>query len=260
MAHRARGERPLLHTCEPISLGARYDFLDALRGVAALGVIMTHASGVGIQPASEILKDIVMAGGRGVQLFYVISAFSLYLSLHSRFDEHHPIKKYFVRRFFRIAPLWWFAIVLYMFIYLVGHNIFFKKIEVWQVVAAFFFLHGMHPYSISQVVPGGWSIAVETSFYMILPLIFIYAGNVFDVFKMFVTSIIIENILRRILIYALPWVFPDIGFESFRHYSDYWLISQLPVFMAGVLSFYFFSYQLKKEKAILINGCWCFVY
>ena len=164
---------------------ARYDFLDALRGIAALGVIMTHTGAIGIHPESEILKSIAVTGSRGVQLFYVISAFSLYLSLHSWFDERHPIKKYFVRRFFRIAPLWWFAIVLYMFIYLVGHNIFFKKIEVWQVVTAFFFLHGMHPYSISQVVPGGWSIAVETSFYMILPLIFIYAGNVFDVFSYF---------------------------------------------------------------------------
>lgn len=232
---------------------ARYDFLDALRGIAALGVIMTHTGAIGIHPDSEILKSIAVTGSRGVQLFYVISAFSLYLSLHSRLGERHLIKKYFVRRFFRIAPLWWFAIVLYMFIYLVGYNIYFEKIEVWQVVAAFFFLHGMHPCSISQVVPGGWSIAVETGFYMILPLIFIYSGNVFCVFRLFVISIFLENILRRILLYTLPRIFPTIGFESFHHYSDYWLVSQLPIFMAGILSFYFFnffsSYKLNKGKS-----------
>lgn len=213
---------------------------------------MTHTGAIGIHPDSEILKSIAVAGSRGVQLFYVISAFSLYLSLHSRFSERHLIKKYFVRRFFRIAPLWWFAIVIYMFLYLVGYNIFFEKVEVWQVVAAFLFLHGMHPCSISQVVPGGWSIAVETGFYMILPLVFIYAGNIFGVFRLFVISIILENILRRVLIYILPGIFPNIGFESFHHYSDYWLISQLPIFMAGILSFYFFnffSYESQKRKS-----------
>ena len=108
---------------------ARYDFLDALRGIAALGVIMTHTGAIGIHPDSEILKSIAVTGSRGVQLFYVISAFSLYLSLHSRLGERHLIKKYFVRRFFRIAPLWWFAIILYMFIYLVGYNIFLKRLK-----------------------------------------------------------------------------------------------------------------------------------
>ncbi|HPE71613.1 MAG TPA: hypothetical protein PK018_05475 [Candidatus Competibacter sp.] len=88
---------------------------------------------------------------------------------------------------------------------------------------------------------------------MILPLVFIYAGNIFGVFRLFVISIILENILRRILLYTLPEIFPTIGFESFHHYSDYWLISQLPIFMAGILSFYFFnffcSYKLQKGKS-----------
>ena len=34
------------------------------------------------------------------------------------------------------------------------------------------FLHGWHPETINSVVPGGWSIAAETSFYLLLPLLF----------------------------------------------------------------------------------------
>ena len=50
-------------------------------------------------------------GQRGVQLFYMISAFTLYLSLDGRRTEQHPWTNYFLRRFFRIAPLFYLVIV-----------------------------------------------------------------------------------------------------------------------------------------------------
>jgi peptidoglycan/LPS O-acetylase OafA/YrhL len=39
-------------------------------------------------------------------------AFSLRLSLQGRARDPRRLRDFFVRRFFRIAPLWWFAIAL----------------------------------------------------------------------------------------------------------------------------------------------------
>lgn len=41
-----------------------------------------------------------------------------------------------------------------------------------HVVLTALFLHGWLPEIINSVVPGGWSIAAETSFYLLLPLLF----------------------------------------------------------------------------------------
>ena len=42
----------------------------------------------------------------------------------------------------------------------------------WHVLLTALFLHGWHPETINTVVPGGWSIAVEMSFYLFVPLLF----------------------------------------------------------------------------------------
>lgn len=43
-----------------------------------------------------------------------------------------------------------------------------------DITSTFLFLHGWRPESINSLVPGGWSIAVEMTFYALLPII-IYA-------------------------------------------------------------------------------------
>jgi peptidoglycan/LPS O-acetylase OafA/YrhL len=38
-------------------------------------------------------------------------------------------------------------------------------------VATALFVHGFHPQSINSVAPGGWSIAIEMTFYAVFPLL-----------------------------------------------------------------------------------------
>lgn len=89
-----------------------FAFLDALRGLAAVAVVAVHTvqnfSGASLTPLLGL-------GAFGVQLFYIVSAYSLCLSFAQRVDnEHHPLRKYLLRRFFRIAPLFWMAICIYL--------------------------------------------------------------------------------------------------------------------------------------------------
>ena len=58
----------------------KYDFVDTLRGLAVLGVVAIHTSELA-PPSSLILQTIAHAGSFGVQLFYVASALTLFLSM-----------------------------------------------------------------------------------------------------------------------------------------------------------------------------------
>lgn len=99
----------------------RYDYIDALRGIAILGVIMAHVAMFTVNPTTSIIYRLTGEGQRGVQLFYIVSAMTLFLSLQSN-NYTGKLKdtiKYFIRRFFRIAPLFYtliFLIIIFTFI------------------------------------------------------------------------------------------------------------------------------------------------
>ncbi len=67
-----------------------------------MGVVLVH-SGQYIQPDHFLFKLIASKGALGVQLFFVASALTLFLSLSSRSGkENDPIRNFFIRRFFEL--------------------------------------------------------------------------------------------------------------------------------------------------------------
>ncbi len=89
---------------------SQLDSIDALRGIAVLGVIVIHAANVPHVP--NTIWNLALPGQRGVQLFFIVSAFTLFLSRERRPDEAHPDRNFFLRRFFRLTPMFYLATVL----------------------------------------------------------------------------------------------------------------------------------------------------
>src|ERR1035437_7696995 len=147
--------------------------LDALRGWAILGVIAVHSTEL-IPPGSSFLANLFDHVKKGVQLFFVVSAISLLFSLQSRWAmERNPVRNFFLRRFFRIAPLFYAAIVLSLwFDGLTPRDAAPDGLHWWYVPLTFLFANGWFPEAQNSVVPGGWSIAAETTFYLCLPFLF----------------------------------------------------------------------------------------
>ena len=86
-----------------------YQYLDALRGIAALLVLSVHMSMLSVLLNGRGFS----IGAYGVQLFYILSALTLFLSSSKRFSsEERPIFKFFIRRFFRIAPLFYLTVIV----------------------------------------------------------------------------------------------------------------------------------------------------
>lgn len=150
-------------------------WVDALRGLAIFGVLICHA-GQNVENLPSILGNLTYQGAMGVQLFYMISAFTLFLSLANRKKlEKKPLINFFIRRFFRIAPLFYCAIAFYVLTTGIGPSHWIEdgqSITIPNLITHLTFTNGWNPYWINSLVPVGWSIAIEMPFYLIVPYLF----------------------------------------------------------------------------------------
>jgi peptidoglycan/LPS O-acetylase OafA/YrhL len=150
---------------------SRLDVIDALRGAAILLVIANHASL--ISGAQGVAAHLGAVGAYGVQLFFVVSAFTIFLTLdRARRNETHLLRNFFIRRLLRIAPLYWLAIAAYALLYGNESRGWLPGPQAWHYPLHLMLVNVLHPMAQSSVVPGGWSISVEVIFYLSVPVWF----------------------------------------------------------------------------------------
>ncbi|AEF84534.1 cellulose-binding, family II [Treponema primitia ZAS-2] len=233
---------------ETNSIGnTRFDYVDVLRGIAVLGVIAVHTGQHGNITVPDLIKPVINNGQMGVQLFYLTSAFTLFLSLKTRFShEHFPIRNFFIRRYFRIAPMFYIAIIVYYF----GSNQ--PGITVWNILAHFTFLHGFRPSWINTLVPGGWSVGVEMIFYALMPIIFYKVNNINSATKLLLISIIL------IPFYVLLSTIISVG--DFGYYWYQFFPNQLPLFCLGIIMYFIIIenkslWEVSKRTLLLLSLC-----
>ncbi len=214
-----------------------FEYIDALRGLAIAGVVLVHSTGEQAK-SSTLLRVLCGHRAMGVQLFFVASALTL---MYSESHRQHRLgtsgwRGFFVRRVFRIAPLFWTGAIFFTWLY--GHGSSYwcpNGIQWWFFPLTFIFQHGWTPQTINSVVPGGWSIAVEMSFYLLFPLIF-RVVNSFDRAVAFLLICIVTAFgTDRVLARAFADYSPGYLAIQFR---NLWIVSQLPVFATGILAYH----------------------
>ena len=213
----------------------RYAFVDSLRGLAFLAVFAFHAS-QRIAALPALLSDILGRGFAGVQLFFVVSAFTLCVSMAGRAREPASIRAYFIRRVFRIAPMFWFAIGLYLAADGFGpHWGVPDGLDGRHVALAVLLLHGADPHALNGVVPGGWSVAVEMQFYLILPLLFRWTNTLRRAFLLWAATIGFSAAALPALEVLLAPFYPAAQRDLVHQFAFYSLPVQLPVFCCGLI-------------------------
>ncbi len=205
----------------------RFSFIDALRGYAILGVIVVHVAQY-VPKLEWPLSVIAIEGARGVQLFFIASALTLMLSWHSRSDG---VAAFYIRRLFRIAPMFWLAIPLFSLLDGLG--------VVWpHILATALFVHCFYPATINSIVPGGWTIGVEMTFYAMFPLLAWWIRSWQVAALALAASIIGAALLYPITIGAFAALAPDQSYEQLKAFSFSWFPTQLPAFLMGILIFH----------------------
>jgi peptidoglycan/LPS O-acetylase OafA/YrhL len=229
----------------------KYDFIDALRGYAILLVVLVHSSGH-VAPVNSILKLIAQEGARGVQLFYIASALTLCMSWEFRKKhEVFPLRNFFLRRFFRIAPMFYVALIFYVIWEGFAPRYWAPNgIEWWFIPLTALFIHGFNPETINSVVPGGWSIAVEMTFYLILPFLLNHLKNNKSLVLFFTLSVFIYISSRYLLLHLLLAHYPSNQQYLISSFAFLNFFGQLPVFATGLLAYSVFKNQNKIKTLV----------
>lgn len=227
--------------------------IDALRGFAALYVLLFHVH-LYFNVPSRFFSRLFSAGESGVQLFYIISAYTLFYTLANRKPlPPHWKRDFFVRRFFRIAPLFYVSMIIYLLVYGLGprYSTGGKIGITWDnILATTLFLNGFHPCWIGSIVPVGWSITVEMSFYLLVPLLFTIITSLSRAIIFTVGAIGIALVSAQQLI-AHPLIEQQ---SLWRMFVDHWIVSQIPVFGFGLILFFalpFVSRFLDKKHKLV---------
>jgi peptidoglycan/LPS O-acetylase OafA/YrhL len=206
----------------------KLDFIDSLRGLAALYVLCYHFAHLTTPPAlaPRWLTPFTDFGGSGVTLFFVVSAFTLCLSMDARKqDEAIPLVGYFLRRFFRIAPLFY----LWMILYCIRDKLVFDAIHpIGEISRSLFFVLNFFPGHEQGFVWASWTIGVEMLFYVLFPALFWLANNVGKAGVLFLAALL----LRAGWHGAVSVLVSDP--EIAKTYFNMSLLYHLPTFVFGI--------------------------
>jgi peptidoglycan/LPS O-acetylase OafA/YrhL len=232
-------------------------YIDVLRGIAILMVITIHTS-LPVNGLSNFTSYIDRYGQMGVQLFFVASAYTLCHSFVRRSDEQKPLTSFFIRRFFRIAPLYYLAIVLYFLLEPVIHILSIIKLpnseyNLVSIGANILFIHGFVISANNNIIPGGWSIGTEMAFYALFPILFTlftWAYKQWGILSLYslVGLFVCLNILVQLAIdHFFSIAIVNNGFIYFN------LINQLPVFLLGMTIFFHHHHRIPFPGSIPVQ-------
>lgn len=226
----------------------KYDYIDALRGIAVLGTLMVHCSVQGRHDFPEVIEKFTTAGKSGVQLFFVMSALTLFLSMNKRkSEEKRPTLNFFIRRFFRIAPLFYVASVFALLEPTVAGREWLTELSTWPyILANFTFINSFNPqWLVYTIVEGGWSVAIEMLFYVLLPFIFLWVKSLRQALYFLAMSILLM-ILFTYFAEGLRFTNDESIWQTYLYDA---FPAQLPIFALGIVLYFIIT--TTKEAIIL---------
>lgn len=148
--------------------------LDGLRAVAALSIVLFHVMlflQLEYTPLSQAINHIWYYLSTGVDLFFVLSGFLLFLPYARAMLDGQRLpsaRRFYRRRALRILPAYWACLAIMVALkFFVQHVPF----SLGDVTAHIFLIHDSFPQFNRDYNGPFWTLAVEAQFYLLLPLL-----------------------------------------------------------------------------------------
>ena len=216
----------------------RYDELDALRGIAALAVVFFHLTVT--RPEGQSFFKL---GVTGVDLFFIISGFVIYMSL----NKIKSSLEFVINRISRLYPTYWTAVTFAFFLVSI------KSLYQYKMLPPDNFTNYLGNMTMFQYYLGikdldgpYWTMIIEMNFYIGILFLFHFRAlkflNIIGI-TLSITTVILTTfqsdfvIFNRIL-HALP------------------VLSFIPLFFAGTILYEIYQNRSKLLlKYIILLGC-----
>lgn len=232
------------------TVNSRFAFIDGLRGIAALGVVLFHFTGHRLfEDNSSLSFDIIRSacrfGDLGVPIFFVISGFVIAHSISAKWISRAFFFNFVVRRVIRLDPPYWFAIAFIVATTVAGNELFPSHQRgiptLGNVIAHMFYVYPLFGYAPIEAV--FWTLVHEVQFYL-LYLVLI------SLIQRFGRSIDPGD-NGVLLLIGIPAVISSTGFLKVQGLCfDTWYL-----FSMGVLAYSFHRLWIRWSTVFLVLAC-----
>jgi peptidoglycan/LPS O-acetylase OafA/YrhL len=152
----------------------RFSFIDALRGLASMAVVLFHAvAGEHINSLPPWLRATVAQGEFGVSVFFVLSGFVIAHSQRDRKLTICGVGHFMLRRSIRLDPPYWVAIATAIGFALLASTLVKNRAPIEfsapQIISHLFYLQDLVGYK--NVNPAFWTLCYEIQFYLVFALL-----------------------------------------------------------------------------------------
>lgn len=218
----------------------RIQELDALRGIAALVVLVFHFSLL----SPDLLK-FTKFGVTGVDLFFIISGFVITMSL----DRIQFGYQFVINRFSRLYPTYWTAVIFTFGIICLNKYCFGADPQAPLPTHDFLYNLTMFQYyfGVDDLDGPYWTMIIEMLFYLVMLYLFLTKS------LKSAAAILIPLVLLGTILTEFHWFQPF----SMAYFKNFPLAQSLPLFVSGILFYRIFARQENKLlNILLIIGCY----
>jgi peptidoglycan/LPS O-acetylase OafA/YrhL len=167
---------PVAPQADEVSRAPRYELVQALRALAAMGVAFEHTShdalATGIAAPLLLTLKSWLPWSAGVDVFFVVSGFVITLSSRAFFGRRDGPARFLARRIARIVPIYWAM----TFLFLAAAAVLPSEVNAtlagpWYFIASFLFIPCARPDGLVEPPLGlGWTLNYEMLFYVVFAL------------------------------------------------------------------------------------------
>lgn len=214
----------------------RTNELDVLRGLAVLSVVFYHYTTRYGKLFGRIDESYFLDfkyGGWGVQLFFMISGYVIYMTT----KNCKSVKEFAIKRIIRLYPAFLFALPL-TFIIVGLYHLEGRQVSISEALLNLTMIYGYLP-KVRYVDGAYWSLTVEISFYLVIG------------------ALLYTKMIKNIIYVSIAWLATAALFEtdvlvSFKYFSflmyKIGIFELCDLFIAGMM-----FYQIKNNNKLIYH-------
>ena len=158
--------------------------IEGLRALAALGVLFGHIVFIGYDGRDTVVPTVFAKVGYGLVLFFVLSGFLLYRPIAGAILDGRPrprVRSYARNRVLRIVPAYWVILLLTALVLQSAVIDYPNDVgalhDPGKLLTNLLLLQNFGMYTVYTGISPAWSLAVEAVFYVVLPVLGIFAAR-----------------------------------------------------------------------------------
>jgi len=229
----------------------RENWIDALKGLCILAVIMPHC---GLSGLPGKWGGLCGFGGMAIIPFFIISS---YLSLVSyekyRLRKDYSYWRWLKHKFTRLIPLYFLALIPAV---IIGGFPYWLRdgsgISILNVCAHLSFTHGLFPYYNNSLLGVEWYVGVLAIWYAIVPIMAKYINTLSKTLVLLILSIFLVTIVCR---YVVRFLVNSDSYVEMFYWQQFSFLPEIPILLMGQCLFYVKSFidRLRKGKHRILS-------